>query len=29
VSYTQFDGAGRYYTTNDRDFIGFTAKFSF
>jgi hypothetical protein len=29
LTYAQFDGAGKYNTTNDRDFISFTAKVSF
>ncbi len=29
LSYAEFDGAGRYNTTNDRDFLSFTAKVSF
>lgn len=29
LNYAQFDGAGKYNTSNDRDFISFTAKVSF
>jgi hypothetical protein len=29
VNYATFDGAGKYNTSNDRDFIAFTAKVSF
>jgi hypothetical protein len=29
LSYTQFNGAGRYNLTNDRDFVAAVAKFSF
>jgi len=29
MNYAQFDGAGKYNTSNDRDFIAFTAKVSF
>jgi hypothetical protein len=29
LNYAQFDGAGIYNTTNDRDFLSFTAKVSF
>jgi hypothetical protein len=29
LNYAQFDGAGKYNTSNDRDFIAFTAKVSF
>jgi hypothetical protein len=29
LSYTNFDGAGRYNLTNDRDFVSFNVKYSF
>jgi hypothetical protein len=29
LTYAQFDGAGKYNTTNDRNFISFTGKVSF